>query len=110
MQPHPHFERHGSDIHLDLPVSLSEAVLGASIPVPTVEGKVTMKIPPGSNSGSTLRLKGKGMPARRGGQRGDQYVKLKVMLPEKPDSELKDFISEWSKKHSYNPRAKAGLV
>lgn len=110
VQPHPYFERHGNDIHLELPVSLSEAVLGASIPVPTVEGKVTMKIPPGSNSGSTLRLKGKGMPARRGGQRGDQYVKLKVMLPEKPDSELKNFISEWSKKHSYNPRAKAGLV
>ncbi|WP_022729958.1 DnaJ C-terminal domain-containing protein [Fodinicurvata sediminis] len=110
VQPHPHFERKDNDIHLELPVSLSEAVLGASIQVPTVEGKVTMKIPPGSNSGSTLRLKGKGIPARRGGQRGDQYVKLKVVLPEKPDSELKDFISGWAKKHAYDPRAKAGMV
>ena len=74
-----------------------------------MHGKVAMKIPPGSNTGTTLRLKGKGIPNRKGGGKGDQYVKLKVALPDKPDRELKDFIERWAKDHVYDPRRKAGM-
>jgi DnaJ-class molecular chaperone len=108
VQPHPFFTRQGNDIHLELPVSLPEAVLGASITVPTVDGKVSLKVPPDSNTGSVLRLRGKGVP-RRGGERGDQYVKLKVVLPDRPDAELTEFVERWSKKHGYDVRSRAGL-
>lgn len=109
IEPHSYFTRKDSDIHLELPVTLPEAVLGATVQVPTVHGKVSMKIPAGSNSGATLRLKGKGIQDRRNGTKGDQYVKLKVALPDKPDKELKDFIERWAKTHDYNPRRKAGM-
>jgi DnaJ-class molecular chaperone len=90
-------------------VTLQEAVLGATVKVPTVHGQVSMKIPPGSNTGATLRLKGKGILDRKGGKKGDQYVKLKLALPDKPDKELKDFVKGWAKDHDYNPRRKAGM-
>jgi DnaJ-class molecular chaperone len=101
--PHPFFRREGDDIHLDLPVTLGEAVLGAKITVPTPSGAVTMTIPPHSNTGRILRLRGKGAP-RAGGGHGDQYVALKVVLPEGDDSELTRFLGEWSAKHPYDPR------
>jgi DnaJ-class molecular chaperone len=109
IEPHSYFTRKDSDIHLELPVTLPEAVLGATVQVPTVHGKVSMKIPPGSNTGATLRLKGKGTLDRKSGTKGDQYVKLKVALPDKPDAELKDFIERWAKDHDYDPRRKAGM-
>ena len=109
IEPHPYFTRKDSDIHLELPVTLPEAVLGATVQVPTVHGKVSMKIPAGSNTGATLRLKGKGTRDRKGGAKGDQYVKLKVALPDKPDKELKDFVERWAKTHDYHPRRKAGM-
>jgi DnaJ-class molecular chaperone len=96
VRPHPYFRREGDDIHLDLPVSLTEAVLGAKIKVPTPTGPVTMTVPKDSNTGTVLRLRGKGAPRSRGG-RGDEYVALKVMLPEKHDPELASFASGWSK-------------
>ena len=108
VEPHAFFTRQGDDIHLELPVSLPEAVLGASITVPTLDGKVTLKVPAGSNTGTVLRLRGKGVP-RRDGTRGDQYVKLKVVLPDKPDAEFKDFVERWSKKNAYDARARSGL-
>jgi DnaJ-class molecular chaperone len=92
----------GDDIHLDLPVSLTEAVLGAKIKVPTPTGAVTMTVPKGSNTGTVLRLRGKGVPRSRGG-RGDEYVTLKVVLPETHDPELASFVSQWSSRN-YNPR------
>ncbi len=110
IQPHSFFERKGINVHVELPVTLQEAVLGATVTVPTVHGSVSMKIPPGSNSGSTLRLKGKGIKARDSDEIGDQYVKLKVMLPERPDKELRDFIENWSRSHDYDPRRKAGIT
>ena len=110
IQPHAFFERKGNNVHVELPVTLQEAVLGATVTVPTVHGSVSMKIPAGSNSGSTLRLKGKGIKARESDEMGDQYVKLKVMLPERPDQELRDFIENWSRSHDYDPRRKAGLT
>ena len=106
--PHPHFTRDGGDIHLELPVSLPEAVLGATVTVPTIDGKVSLKVPAGANTGTVLRLRGKGV-ARKGGERGDQYVKLKLLLPEKPDSELSEFVERWAKNHAYDPRTKLDL-
>jgi DnaJ-class molecular chaperone len=102
MRPHGYFRREGDNIHLDLPVSLTEAVLGAKIKVPTPTGPVTMTVPKDSNAGTVLRLRGKGA-ARSTGGRGDEYVTLKVMLPEKHDPELTSFVSGWSNK-AYNPR------
>ncbi|MEE8534406.1 MAG: DnaJ C-terminal domain-containing protein, partial [Kiloniellales bacterium] len=98
------------DVHLELPVSVQEAVLGATITVPTIHGHVSMKIPPGSNSGSTLRLKGKGIVDRKTGVKGDQYVNLRVELPDKPDADLQEFIKRWGKSHAYDPRRRAGMI
>jgi len=100
--PHPYFSRKGDDIHLELPVSLSEAVLGAKVQVPTPDGAVAMKVPKGANTGMVLRLKGKGVPRRSGG-RGDEYATLKVMLPPKPDPDLEAFVAKWPG-NNYNPR------
>jgi DnaJ-class molecular chaperone len=103
VKPDRSFTRRGDDIHLELPVTLSEAVLGARIKVPTPTGSVTMTVPKGSTSGTVLRLKGKGAPTLSGGH-GDQFVKLKVMLPREPDAELEAFVSGWANATSYNPR------
>jgi DnaJ-class molecular chaperone len=97
------FTRDGDDILLELPISLSEAVLGGRIRVPTPVGDVTMSVPKGSNTGTTLRLKGKGAP-RRGRARGDELVKLKIVLPKSPDPELNAFVSNWIKGKEFNPR------
>ena len=105
--PHPFFQRQGDDVTLDLPVTLAEAIGGAKITVPTVDGKVAVTIPPGANSGTTLRLKGKG--AGTAGARGDQLVTLKVMLPDRADDELADFLKKWESKHPYDVRKKEGL-
>ncbi len=105
---HPYFSRKGRDVTVDVPVSLHEAVMGANIQVPTVDGKVAVKVPRGANSGTRLRLKGKGI-AGPSGTRGDQYVKLTVMLPDTPDAELTNFLGRWKPGKSYNPRKKAGL-
>lgn len=107
VEPHPFFKREGNDIHVELPVTLPEAVLGGKVVVPTIDGKVTVTVPPGSNSGSVLRLKGKGVP--HGKERGDQFVKLRVTLPDKPDPELEAFIRRWAESHAYDVRAKAGM-
>lgn len=102
--PHPVLARQGNDIHADLPVTLSEAVLGARIDVPTVDGPVTLTVPKGSNTGTRLRLRGKGVPAASGGARGDQYVTLRVMLPQTPDEELSRFVEGWGTRHPYSVR------
>ncbi len=107
---HPLFERRGDDIHIDLPISLNEAVLGAKVKVPTATGTVAMTIPAGANTGTTLRLRGKGMPAGpagggNAGRAGDQIVTLAVVLPDAPDDELKSFLTEWAERHPYDPRA-----
>ena len=99
VRPHRMFTRKDDDIHIELPISLREAVLGGKVDVPTPEGAVTMTVPKWSNTGSVLRLKGKGVP-RRDGSRGDQYVTLEVMLPAKPDAELERLISQWQSGHS----------
>ena len=105
--PHRFFTRDGDNIRIDLPISLDEAVLGAKVKVPTVDGPVMVGIPKGSSSGKTLRLKGKGFTARNGA-RGDQLVTLMIEIPA-DDSELVGFIGEWSGKGQGNPRAGLGV-
>lgn len=109
VEAHPFFTRQGPDIHVEVPITLNEAVLGATIRVPTVSGPVALKIQPGANTGSTLRLRGKGVMNQATKQAGDQYVKLKVVLPDPPDAELVKFMEEWSRTRSYDVRKKAGL-
>ncbi|WP_407524451.1 DnaJ C-terminal domain-containing protein [Methylobacterium oryzisoli] len=99
----PRFSRDGDDLQLEVPISLSEAVLGSRIRVATPTGDVMMSVPERSNTGTTLRLKGKGAP-RRGGGRGDEFVTLKVVLPKEPDPELEAFVSGWQKGKEFNPR------
>ncbi|HEV7372801.1 J domain-containing protein [Arenibaculum sp.] len=110
VEPHPFFVRKEFDIHLDAPVSLPEAVLGATIRIPTLEGHVAVKVPAGSNTGSVLRLKGKGILDAKRRVHGDQYVKLKVVLPDPPDPELTNFLERWARDRSYDVRSKAGFV
>ncbi len=100
IQPHRFFVRDGDDIRIDLPISLNEAVLGASVRVPTADGAVMLTVPKGSSSGKTLRLKGKGFHRKAGG-RGDQLVTLMVDLPVDDDA-LVEFASSW--KDGRNPR------
>ncbi len=102
VKPHAKFCRDGNDIYIDLPVTLQEAVLGAKVEVPTIHDPLTVTVPKGSNSGSRLRLKGKGIAGAKGKPAGDQYVTLKVTLPKKPDAALEEFLKTWST--TYDPR------
>lgn len=97
--PHALFRREGDDILLDLPVTLGEAVLGGRVTVPTPSGAVTMTVPPHSNTGSVLRLRGKGVAGK-----GDELVTLKVVLPSEDNGELDTFLKDWVAKHPYDPR------
>jgi DnaJ-class molecular chaperone len=103
IKPHRFFAREGNDVYLDLPVTLSEAILGARITVPTPTGAVAMTVPKGSNTGTVLRLRGKGV-LRRDGNHGDELVRLKVMLPEQPDPELEAFAAKWEGGKAHDPR------
>jgi DnaJ-class molecular chaperone len=103
VSPHKFFKREGDDIHLELPISLSEAVLGGKLDVPTPTGSVRMTVPKGTNTGRVLRLKGKGAPNSTGGH-GDEYVTLKVVLPETHDPELEAFVERWQAGKDHNPR------
>ncbi|MDD3181788.1 MAG: DnaJ C-terminal domain-containing protein [Alphaproteobacteria bacterium] len=105
IEPHESFRREGQDIHLDVPIALHEALLGASITVPTLTGKVSLKVSPGSNTGTLMRLKGKGVPSAKGAT-GDMFVTLRVLLPDTISPDLSTFVEKWAKKHAYNPRKK----
>jgi DnaJ-class molecular chaperone len=107
IRPHRFFTRDGDHIRLDLPIRLDEAVLGAKVKVPTVNGAVMLNVPAGSTSGRTLRLKGKGFTAKDG-QRGDQLVTLMVDLPA-DDAALKAFVEQWDGCGRGNPRAMLGV-
>lgn len=101
IRPHRFFMREGDDILLELPVTISEAILGGKVKAPTPTGAVMVTVPKGSTTGSTLRLKGKGV-ARRDGSHGDELIKLKVMTPPAPDAGLEAFLSSWTP--NYDPR------
>jgi DnaJ-class molecular chaperone len=103
VRPHRLFTRKDDDIHIELPISLPEAVLGGKLDVPTPTGAVRMTVPKGANTGSVLRLKGKGV-ARKDGSRGDEYVTLKIVLPEPLDAEIEEFARRWQAGQSHDPR------
>lgn len=108
IRPHPVFRREGTTIHSVLPITLNEAIAGASVRVDTVSGPVDLKIPQGSSSGRVMRLRGKGVPDGRGGGRGDHLVELRIALPQSPDPELAQLIAEWEARHPYDPRQRMG--
>ena len=104
VRPHPVFKREGNDIVLEVPITFDEAVLGGKIEVPTIGGRVFATVPPGSNTGQTLRLKGRGIKTK--GSAGDQLVKLSIILPDRIDDDLKRFAETWREAHRYDPRRK----
>jgi DnaJ-class molecular chaperone len=106
VQPHPAFTRKGHDILTTLPISLGEALNGASVPVDTVDGAVELKVPKGAKEGTKLRLRGKGVPRGKAAERGDQFVTLHIVPPDGADESLARFMAEWEKTHPQNPRKK----
>ncbi|MGA2143237.1 MAG: J domain-containing protein [Brevinematales bacterium] len=104
IKPSEIFKINRNNLEIGIPLSLDEAVNGSKITVPTIDGSVTMNIPPGVNTGSKFRIKGKGLPEGKSKIRGDQIVVIEVALPEKTDAEFREFIQKWSRKNPYNPR------
>lgn len=100
--PHHLFERDGSDLKLELPVTLYEAVLGGKVRVPTLDGAVELAIPPGTSSGRKLRVKGKGLPAKSGS--GDLYATVRIVLPDGTDADLEELMKKWRSSKPYDPR------
>ena len=100
--PHPLFQRDGADLRLDLPIALYEAVLGAKVRVPTLDGAIEVAIPAGTSSGRTLRIKGKGLPSKDGA--GDLYVSARIVLPEHGEAELEGMMKRWREQKPYDPR------
>ncbi len=105
VKPHRLFRREGNDIHLTLPITIDEAILGAKVEVPTIDGPVRVTIPKGASSGQVLRLKKRGaVAAGKKGVRGDQKVELKIVAPPKIDPELEACLKKWRESHAYDPR------
>jgi len=107
---HPFFARKGDNIYVTVPISVSEAALGAKIEVPTVEGKAQLKIPPGTESGQKFRLRERGFPSLRNPSlRGDQFIEVKITLPRVISEETKELLRQFEKLNSENPRKAMGL-
>lgn len=104
VKPHATFRREGRDIFAEVPISLSEAVMGGKVEVPTVHGPVAMTVPKWTNGGARMRLKGKGVPATKHDPAGDQYVVFEIVLPKTADADLEEFVKGWAEKKPYNPR------
>jgi molecular chaperone DnaJ len=113
VRPHEFFERRGNDIYTKVPVTVSEATLGAKIEVPTIDGRALVRIPPGTNSGKTLRLREKGVTSARNGSRGDQYVEIQVVVPPPADERVRKLMKELESVAPEDPRkdllTKAGV-
>ncbi|HYA64048.1 MAG TPA: molecular chaperone DnaJ [Candidatus Sulfotelmatobacter sp.] len=113
VRPHEFFERRGNDLYIRVPVTVAEASLGAKIEVPTIDGRSLVRIPPGTSSGRTLRLKEKGVPSARKGVRGDEYVEIQVVVPEPTDERVRNLMKELEQLAPVDPRkdlfAKAGV-
>jgi molecular chaperone DnaJ len=102
---HPVFHRDGDDIHVTVPVSISEAALGSKIEVPTIDGRALLRIPPGTQSGQKLRLREKGVPsATRDGVRGDEIIEVKITVPMPRDEETKDLLRKLAQLNPEDPR------
>jgi len=113
VRPHEFFERRGNDLYTKVPVTVAEASLGAKIEVPTIDGRSLVRIPPGTSSGRTLRLKEKGVPHGKSGARGDQYVEIQIIVPEPTDERVRTLMKELEELAPDDPRknlfAKAGV-
>jgi molecular chaperone DnaJ len=113
VKPHPFFERRGNDLYTKVPVTVTEATLGAKVEVPTIDGRSLVRIPPATNSGSTLRLREKGVPSARNSARGDQYVEIQVIVPKPTDERVRNIMKELETVAPDDPRkdlfAKAGV-
>ena len=100
IESHPYFRREGNNVILEVPVSVSEAILGAKVDVPTLDGThLTVKVPPGTSSGARLRLRGKGIAG------GDQYIEIKIVVPKSGDERSRELIEEFARLNPQNPRA-----
>jgi molecular chaperone DnaJ len=104
VKPHPFFERRGNDLYVKVPVTVSEATLGSKVEVPTIDGRSLVRIPPGTNSGSTLRLRDKGVPSARDGSRGDEYVEIQVIVPKPTDERVRNLMKELEQIEPEDPR------
>ena len=104
VRPHPFFERKGDNIYCEVPITVTEAALGAKIEVPTVDGKASMRIPPETCSGQVFRLRGMGVPHLKGSGRGDQFVTVKIVLPQNLDTQSQELFRELGRLHPEDPR------
>ena len=109
MKPHKFFERDGTTVLCEVPINIVQATLGADIKVPTLDGQVTMKIPEGTQPGKVMRIKGKGIPSLRNSSRGDQLVRIKVVVPTKLSDKQKDALRKFAdiSKDNINPEEKS---
>lgn len=104
LKPHPLYRLEGADLHMDLPVTVPDAVLGAKVQAPTPEGPVQLRVPKRSNAGAVLRLKGRGGVDARSGGRGDLFAHVVITLPDPPDETLESFAETWREQRPYSPR------
>ena len=104
VEPHPFFERRGDNFYVKVPVTVTEAALGAKVEVPTIDGPTSIKIPPGTRSGQLLRLRGKGAPSLRSSARGDQFVEVEIVVPHVADERSKEILRELARLNPENPR------
>jgi DnaJ-class molecular chaperone len=104
VEPHPFFERKGDNLHTKVPITVTEAALGAKVEVPTIDGPSTIRIAPGTQSGQRLRLRGKGTPSLRGDVRGDQFVEVQVVVPKVADERSKEILRELARLNPPDPR------
>jgi curved DNA-binding protein len=102
LEPHPYFSREGNDLFVEIPITVAESVLGGKISVPTLEGTATMTVPPSTQSGQKLRLRGKGIQSS--GETGDLYVIIKIVPPKKMDESARDLMKKFSEATKYDPR------
>ena len=103
VRPHPYYRRAGLDVYVDVPLSAWEAMLGTKVEVPTLDGPVTVTVPPGTSSGAKLRVKGRGI--ERAGEKGDAYAVMKVIVPKRLDDDDKAAVQKLAAKHHVDARA-----
>ena len=105
VETHPFFERKGDNIYVKVPVTVAEAALGAKVEVPTIDGPTTIRIPPGTQGGQKLRLRGKGTPSLRANARGDEFVEVQVAIPRVADERSKEILKELGRLNPEDPRS-----
>jgi molecular chaperone DnaJ len=110
VKPHPFLRRHGDDLEMEVPITLEEAVKGAKITLPTLESRVTVTVPPHSQTGSKLRLRGQGATRRGQSERGDLYVTLQLALPSQISPEAEKLLVEFGRLTHFDPRKERGLA